>query len=110
MLHSAHTFANDPTWGWVPTLLDNKVAVGSYFAVEQAINYNSDEDSIVKTMQIAAAVSTSSVQAARNLLEIDNTFLPANTTSDIPRESRTVAFVVAADVLQAAGEAAPPRV
>jgi hypothetical protein len=98
MLGSAHTFTNDPTWGWVTRLLDNKVAVGYYFAVQQGLNYNSAADSISKGMSIAAAVTPSSTTDALNLIGLnDSTF--GLTFSDIPRSSRTVALVVASDVL-----------
>ncbi|RJF97306.1 DUF4214 domain-containing protein [Noviherbaspirillum saxi] len=58
MLDSAHTFQNDPTWGWVPSLLNNKYTVGHYFAVEQGLSYNTPEVSIERTMEIAAAVTS----------------------------------------------------
>ena len=46
MLTAAHTYAGDPTWGWVTQLLDNKVNVGLFFAVEQGLNYNTPSESI----------------------------------------------------------------
>lgn len=100
MLFSAHTFINDPTWGWVPTLLGNKIAAGQYFAVDLSLNYNSDQESIAQTMLIAAAVTPQSVQAAKDLLPINNAPISATNTMDIPRVSRTVVLMVAPDVLQ----------
>ena len=64
MLDSAHTFQNDPTWGWVPALLNNKYTVGHYFAVQQGLNYNTPELSIQRTMDIAAAVTPQGIEAA----------------------------------------------
>jgi len=56
MLISAHSFKGDATWGWVPDLLDHKIAVATYFAITQGLNYNTPEESIVKGMAIAGAV------------------------------------------------------
>ncbi|MFC7518991.1 DUF4214 domain-containing protein [Herbaspirillum sp. GCM10030257] len=64
MLASAHSFTNDPTWGWVTKLLDNKIAVGKQVAVQQGLNYNTSEDSITKTMAIAAAITPTDTSAA----------------------------------------------
>lgn len=75
MLVSARSFTGDAEWGWVPTLLDNKVAVGTYFAVQQGINYNTPEESISKTIAIVANITPASMLAARNIIAItDNSF------------------------------------
>jgi hypothetical protein len=68
MLNSAHSYANDPTWGWVPNLLDNKIAVGRYFAIDGGLNYNTPEDSISKGIAIAAAVTPGDIAAAEILI------------------------------------------
>ncbi|HYD94724.1 MAG TPA: DUF4214 domain-containing protein [Noviherbaspirillum sp.] len=73
MLDSAHTFAGDATWGWVPQLLDNKVAVAEFFAIQQGINYNTPAESIAKTMAIAGAVTFSDTGTARNLIGFSDT-------------------------------------
>ncbi|MBC3873144.1 DUF4214 domain-containing protein [Undibacterium flavidum] len=65
MLNSAHTFANDPEWGWVPQLLDNKVTVGTFFAIQQGLNYNTSEESISKGMDIAKAVTSTDISLAK---------------------------------------------
>lgn len=65
MLNSAHTFANDPEWGWVPQLLDNKVTVGTFFAIQQGLNYNTSEESISKGMEIAKAVTSTDITLAK---------------------------------------------
>jgi len=70
MLSAAHSFANDPTWGWVPQLLDNKYTVAKYFAVQQGLSYLTAEDSITKTMAIAAAVTSTSTTAATALVSV----------------------------------------
>jgi hypothetical protein len=41
MLGSAHTFKGNASWGWVPDLLDNKIAVAKTFAIDWGLNYNS---------------------------------------------------------------------
>ncbi len=64
MLTSAHTFINDPQYSWVAHLLDNKRQVGLFFAANQGLNFNSDEESIVQGMRIAAAVTPDSTTAA----------------------------------------------
>ncbi|OWW21958.1 hypothetical protein AYR66_23165 [Noviherbaspirillum denitrificans] len=68
MLNSAHSFKGDTTWGWVADLLDNKVAVANYFAVDNGLNYNTAEDSISKGMAIAAAISATDTGAAIQLI------------------------------------------
>ena len=37
MLVSARSFVNDPQYAWVTSLLDNKLRVGRFFAVQQGI-------------------------------------------------------------------------
>lgn len=70
ILVSAHLLKGDATFGWVADLLDNKGLVGSYFAVSQGINYNSPEESITKTMAIAAAVTPADTATAVSLIAI----------------------------------------
>lgn len=67
MLDSAHSFAGNPTWGWVPQLLDNKIAVADYFAIQQGINFNTPDESIAKGMAIAAAVTPADTSTAKGL-------------------------------------------
>ncbi len=84
MLTAARSFTNDPTWGWVPQLLDNKVAVANYFAVQQGINYNSPEESILNTIAIVKLISSTNITSAKDLIGIKDTqfnlSLPANST------------------------------
>ncbi|MFZ6818775.1 DUF4214 domain-containing protein [Undibacterium sp. Ji22W] len=75
MLNSAHTFTGDPTWGWVPQLLDNKVSVGTFFAIEQGLNYNTPQDSIEKTVAIVSKITATNIAAAKTAINIlDLTF------------------------------------
>lgn len=74
MLTSAHSFAGNATWGWVPQLLENKSAVGLYFAVRQSLNFNTAEESIVKGQAIANAVTATDTSQALSLIGITSTF------------------------------------
>lgn len=71
MLTSAYTFTGDPTWGWVPQLLTNKVAVGRYFAIQQGLNYNSDADSIIQGMKIAGSVTSNDTASSISLIPLN---------------------------------------
>ncbi|MDP3684643.1 MAG: DUF4214 domain-containing protein, partial [Ignavibacteria bacterium] len=73
MLNAAHAYAGDPVWGWVPQLLDNRFSVATLFCLEQGLNYNTPEESITKGMAIAAAVTSSSIADAVNLIGITDT-------------------------------------
>lgn len=72
MLNSARSFYADPTWNWVPRLLDNKVKVGRIFAIEQGLNYLSPQESILRTMAIASAVEQNSTLQAERLIPVSN--------------------------------------
>ncbi|MBR7800464.1 DUF4214 domain-containing protein [Undibacterium fentianense] len=72
MLTSARTFVNDPAYGWVPALLDNKISAGRYVAIEQGVTYLNASDSISKSVAIAAAVTPSDVSKAKILLGISD--------------------------------------
>jgi hypothetical protein len=70
MLDSAHTYAGDATWGWVPQLLDNKLRIGQFFAIEQGLNYITPEESITKTMAIVKKITSSDASAAKDSINI----------------------------------------
>ena len=70
MLSAAHAFANDPTWGWVPKLLDNKISVGYQAAVTYGLDYNSTSDAITQGMAIAHAVTPTDTSAAVGLIGV----------------------------------------
>jgi hypothetical protein len=84
MLNSAHSYQGDPQWGWVPQLLDNKVIVGRYFALEQALNYNTDELSISKGIEIAAAVTATNTANAKAAVGVTDTQLNMTTGVTTP--------------------------
>ena len=70
MLSDAHAFANDPTWGWVPKLLDNKISVGYQAAVTYGLDYNSSSDAIAQGIAIAHAVTSTDTSAAVGLIGV----------------------------------------
>ncbi|MBI1835557.1 MAG: DUF4214 domain-containing protein [Burkholderiales bacterium] len=72
MLTAAHSFKGDATWGWVPDLLDNKIKVAHYFAVQLGLNYNSPEESISKGMAIALEITPTSISKAIELIGIND--------------------------------------
>jgi len=72
MLSDAHTFAGDPTWGWVTKLLDNKVTVGQVAAVQLGVDYNSPTDAITQTVAISHAVTSTDTTAAINLIGLND--------------------------------------
>ncbi|WP_158597850.1 DUF4214 domain-containing protein [Noviherbaspirillum saxi] len=94
MLDSAHTFVGHPTWGFVPSLLDNKYTVGHYFAVQQGISYNTPELSIQRTMDIAAAVTPTDTVAAINRIPVSPSTQPVdpNTPAAYPARALNARF------------------
>lgn len=70
ILTSAHSFKGDPTWGWVPDLLDNKLAVANTFAIQWGLNYNTPSESISQGMAIAAAVTPAATDVALSLIGV----------------------------------------
>ncbi|HSV79694.1 MAG TPA: DUF4214 domain-containing protein [Ramlibacter sp.] len=74
ILHSAHTFKGDATWGWVADLLDNKALVAQRFAVELGLNYDTPEASIAHGMQIADAITATDTAAAIALIGVNDGF------------------------------------
>ena len=83
MLASARTFVGDATYGWVPQLLDNKVTVGRYFAIQQGLNFNTPDASITNGMLIAGDITpTSTVNAMARIGFNDQALdLTANTAT-----------------------------
>ncbi|MFZ6655733.1 DUF4214 domain-containing protein [Undibacterium sp. TJN19] len=70
ILVAARDYANDPTWGWVTKLLNNKLDVANYFAVQQGLSYLTLNDNITKTMAIDSAVTSTSTAAALSLIGV----------------------------------------
>ena len=79
ILVAAREYANDPTWGWVTKLLNNKLDVANYFAVQQGLSYLNLSDNISKTNAIANAVTSSSTADALSLIGVsDNGLVQGN--------------------------------
>lgn len=72
ILGSAHTFKGNASWGWVADLLDNKIAVGKTFAIEEGLAYNSAEANIQKGMAMVDAVTPTSIDAAVALIGVND--------------------------------------
>ena len=76
MLTAAHAFANDPTWGWVSKLLDNKVALGEYVAVTKGIDYLTTSQEFTQSVALLAQVTPTGYANAVTSLGIDqNVFI-----------------------------------
>lgn len=86
MLDSAHTFTGHFVWGWVPALLNNKYVVGHYFAVQHGLNYNSNEESIQRTMEIAAAVTPQGFEQALQRIPVASNTPPVNAETPVPTQ------------------------
>lgn len=72
MLGSAHSFKGRTDFGWVADLLDNKIAVGKYVAVDNGLVYNNAQDNITQGMAIAAAITPLSTSAAISLVGVSD--------------------------------------
>lgn len=72
MINSARTFANDPTYGWVAQLLDNKLKLGKHIAIEEGISYLGDTQNIQKLGAIAQLITPNSNQPAIELFGLDD--------------------------------------
>lgn len=65
MLTEAHTGTSDLASPATVRLLENKIAVGDYFAVQQGLTYNAAEESVLRTKEIAAAVTSTDFLVAQ---------------------------------------------
>ncbi|WMW82068.1 peptidylprolyl isomerase [Undibacterium cyanobacteriorum] len=78
---TAHNFKGNAQYGWVADLLDNKLAVGTYFAVQHGLNYLNDKASITNGVAIAAAVTPTDTTAAKNLIGMTDQSFDLRSTS-----------------------------
>jgi cyclophilin family peptidyl-prolyl cis-trans isomerase len=76
---------NNPAYGWVTDLLDNKVIVGKYFSIQHGLNYNTANESITKGVEIAALVTPTDTTAAKSKIGITDTALDLNLAKLIPQ-------------------------
>ncbi len=65
ILNAAHTFKNDATYGAVADLLDRKIEVARYVAIDEGVSYTSDAENIRKGMEIAKAVTPTDSSTAK---------------------------------------------
>jgi cyclophilin family peptidyl-prolyl cis-trans isomerase len=73
IVNAAHGFKANVQYGWVADLLDNKIAIGNYFSIQQGLNYNTDTESLTKGMAIAKLVTSSDTKAARDYIGVTDT-------------------------------------
>jgi hypothetical protein len=93
MVNSAQTFKDDPTWGWVPKLLNNRVSVARLFAVEQGISFNTPEDSISQGMLIAQAVTSSNTSKAISMFGF------TDTNFDLTANGASIEFIAVKNII-----------
>lgn len=74
ILDSAHTFKGNAQYGYVADLLDNKIMVGKAFAISYGLVFDSPGETISNGMAIAAAVTSTSIEAALELMGIPGDF------------------------------------
>lgn len=72
MLNAAHGFKGNAGFGYVADLLDNKFAVGKYFALDQGLSYNTPEETYQKCVKIAEAITATDIQAAITLIGVSD--------------------------------------
>lgn len=70
ILASAHTYKGDKTYGYVADLLDNKSTVSKSVAVDAGINFNTDP--ITKGILVAAAITSTDMNAARSVIGLND--------------------------------------
>lgn len=99
ILGSAHTFKGDPVYGVVADLLDNKVIVGTYFSIQQGLNYNTDQESITNGVAIAQAVTATDTNAAKTRIGVTDTGL--NLTAAAPLAPQVTLSTSMGDIIVA---------
>ncbi|MBR7799130.1 peptidylprolyl isomerase [Undibacterium fentianense] len=83
----AHGFKGDSQYGWVADLLDNKVTIGTYFSIQQGLNYNTPTESITKGVAIAAAVTPTDISSAKNLIGVNDSQFDLRNAAPAPQVS-----------------------
>lgn len=58
----------------VVALLDNRIATSEYFAIQHGLSYNTQTESLVKTKEILAAVTSTDFSAARGIVGFSDAF------------------------------------
>jgi len=103
MLIAAKTISRSEPFGWSGDLLEKRIEFAKFFAIEQGLTYNTTEETIRKTMSMAAAIYPSdSLTALLILGEVDWNFLsPSLSSVDVPPIDKTYAYVVGDQVLNA---------
>lgn len=90
MLYSARLFANDPDYGWVTRLLNNKIELGKYVALEQSVSFADAGKNITRGVQIIAAVTPNDTSDAKAVLGIDDAQFSATMRAPSPPQDISV--------------------
>ena len=85
IIDAAHGSKNNPEYGWVADLLDNKVIVGKFFSIQHGLNYSTPSESILKGVEIASKVTRIDTTEAKNKIGITDTALDLNLAQLIPQ-------------------------
>lgn len=72
ILFSAHSYKGKADYGWVADLLDNKYAVGKFFAIDQGLSYTTLQETYNQCAKIAAAVTATNTDAAIALIGVND--------------------------------------
>lgn len=76
ILDSAHTInKTDPTYGFVPRLLDNKITTAKTFAVDYGLSYAATDVGITQGIAIASAVTADAPANVLSLIGLSSTDL-----------------------------------
>ncbi|MDE2427655.1 MAG: DUF1800 family protein [Burkholderiales bacterium] len=86
-LAAAHSYAGDPNYGWVSTLLDNKIAVSKNFAVQQGLSYVGTDDAISKGMMLFSVVTATDTSIANGLIQALTGYTPASSDLVTPAQA-----------------------
>ena len=75
MLQIVHTaFEHDPEFGFVAASLNNKAAVANYYAVQQGLSLNVQQDNVAFGMALAALITPTDTSAAIALVGVSDGF------------------------------------
>jgi len=85
MMSAARGYANDATYSWVTTLLNNKISVGTNVAIQQGLTWRSATDSVTKGKLVAASVTSTNTANALAVVGVsDSSFSMAVSVPGAP--------------------------
>lgn len=71
-LEGAEQYKDDPEYGWVNKLLNDKALLANYVTVEQGLSYLTPQENIAKGRALAEAVNNSSLEDALELVGVSD--------------------------------------